>query len=221
MNLKRGTPMNRQTDLAYDYIKTRIIEGSYKPSQKLVESDLSEIIGVSRNTIKKALLTLQSENLVEIESNKGAIVKSFTLEEVIHYLEIREALEGLVAQKAAKNLVDADITKLEEILNNMARCLENNKFDEYSSLNRTFHEIIYNASGNAEAVELIMIIKTQLIRFHFRTILVPGRNQESFKEHEQIIEALRSRNEREAEEMLKKHIANVRRTIEENYNYLI
>lgn len=213
--------MTRQADLAYDYIKKRIIQGVYKPSQKLVESELAETIGVSRNTIKKALLSLQKENLVEIEMNKGAVVKAFTLEEVIHYLEIREVLEGLVAKKAAINLTDADLVNLEDILDNMFRYLEKHEFDNYSNLNREFHEIIYNASGNSEAVEMIMIIRTQLIRFHFRTILVPGRNKESFKDHKRILDALKSRNAQEAKVVVEQHIANVRKTIEENYNYLI
>lgn len=213
--------MSKQADAAYHYIKNKILEGSYRPSQKLIESDLAETIGVSRNTIKKALLVLQQENLVAVEDNKGACVKSFTLQEVVNYLEIREVLEGLVAKKAAKNLTESDLVELEQILGEMAQHLEHNQFDEYSNLNREFHKIIYSASNNPEAVEIISIIRTQLIRFHFRTIMVPGRRQESFKDHKRILDALKARDEREAEEAVENHIANVRRTIEQNYNYLL
>jgi DNA-binding GntR family transcriptional regulator len=213
--------MSKQTDAAYQYIKQKILNGTYKPSQKLIESQLSEEISVSRNTIKKALLKLEQENLVKIENNKGATIKSFTLEEVINYLEIREELEGLVAKSAAKQISEAGLRQLEEILQKMAVQLQNNRFDEYSNLNKEFHNIIYKASTNVQAVELINIIKTQLIRYHFRTILVPGRNENSFKEHRRIFEALQARDENQASEAIRDHIRNVRKTIEQNYHYLI
>ena len=213
--------MSKQTDAAYQYIKQRILEGSYKPAQKLNESELSEAIGVSRNTVKKALLSLQQENLVEIEDNKGASVKSYTLEEVKNYLEIREVLEGLVARKAAGNISDEDLNEMEQILERMYLCIQENRLDEYSKSNQEFHKVIYMTSKNDEAVEMITIIRTQLIRYHFRTILVPGRTQESYKDHKRILEALKARDGKLAEEAVRDHIANVRNTIEKNYNYLI
>lgn len=213
--------MSKQTDAAYQYIKQRILEGSYKPAQKLNESELSEAIGVSRNTVKKALLSLQQENLVQIEDNKGASVKSYTLEEVKNYLEIREVLEGLVARKAAGNISDEELNELEQILARMYLCIQENRLDDYSASNMEFHKVIYSTSKNDEAVEMITIIRTQLIRYHFRTILVPGRTQESYKDHKKILEALKARDGKLAEEAVRNHIANVRNTIEKNYNYLI
>jgi DNA-binding GntR family transcriptional regulator len=208
-------------DIAYEYIRTRILDGTFRPSQKITENQLSEEIGVSRNTVIKALLKLEQENLVTIEKNKGASVKSFTLQEVINYIEIREALEGLAIRSSVHNLKDEDIERLGGILKEMDECVRNGKLDGYSNLNKAFHEIIYSASGNKQAVEMIKMIKTQLNRFHFKTILVPGRNQESYAEHARIYQALSQRNEDEAEAAIRKHVSNLRRTIEQNYDYLI
>ena len=212
--------MSKQTDIAYQYIKRNILDGTLKPSQKLIEIQMAEMIGVSRNTIKKALLKLEQENLVKIEDNKGATIKSFTLEEVLNYLEIREVLEGLVARGAAKNISNLGLEKLKNILIQMEIHLSKNEFDKYSMLNKEFHEIIYQSAKNTQAVELITMIRTQLIRYQFRTILIPGRRQDSFAEHTQIYEALLERNEKKVEESVKKHVAGVRQTIENNYQYL-
>ncbi|MEB3103839.1 GntR family transcriptional regulator [Ferviditalea candida] len=213
--------MSRQTELAYHFVKEKILNDTFKPSQKLIESELSELIGVSRNTVKKALLKLEQENLVKIENNKGATIKSYTLDEVMNYLEIQEVLEGLVAKMSAISIRDEELQKLEQILLQMEAALKNNKLDEYSDLNKEFHHIIYSASKNAQAVEMINMIKTQLLRFHFRTILVSGRNEQSMKEHTRIFEALKSRDAHLAEEAVKSHIANVRETVEKNFSYLI
>ncbi|MBM7651042.1 GntR family transcriptional regulator [Neobacillus cucumis] len=213
--------MSRPTEVAYQFIKQKIMDGIFMPSQKLVESDLSELIGVSRNTIKKALLKLEQENLVTLEENKGATIKSFSLNEIINYLEIREVLEGLIAKTAAINISDSDLIQLEETVERMKEHLNNNRFDEYSKSNLLFHNIIYEASTNEQAVEMVNKIKTQLQRLRIKTILVPGRTQESFKEHQKILNALKSKDGKWAEDAVKFHVSNVRKTIVENYSFLV
>lgn len=210
----------RQSDMTYEYIKKKIVDGIYKPSQRLTESQLAKEINVSRHTIKMALLKLERENLVKIEKNKGATINSFTLEEVINYLEIREVLEGLVARYAAKNISDSELEELEKLLEQMFKHLENNEYDLYSNLNKEFHNIIYNASKKVQAVELINMIKTQFIRFNFRTILIPGRNENSYNEHKQILKALKLHDEEKAQIAIKNHVNNIRLTIEQNYHIL-
>lgn len=212
--------MSKQTDTAYHYIKDKILHGIFKPTQKLTEVQLTELIGVSRNTVKKALLKLEQENLITIEDNKGATIKAFTLEEVINYLEIREVLEGLVARSAIKKISNSDLEKMRIILEDMKLLLAANEFDKYSEKNKEFHAIIYNSAPNRQAVEIITMIRTQLNRYQFRTILVPGRSELSHQEHTQIYAALCHRDEKEAEEAVKRHIHSVRDVIEQNYYYL-
>ncbi|WP_160719453.1 GntR family transcriptional regulator [Bacillus sp. USDA818B3_A] len=213
--------MSRPTEVAYQFIRQKIMEGIFLPSQKLVESELSELIGVSRNTIKKALLKLEQENLVTLEENKGATIKSFTLDEIINYLEIREVLEGLIAKTAAINISDTKITQLEETVESMKEHLDSNRFDEYSKCNLLFHNIIYEASTNKQAVEMVNKIKTQLQRLRIKTILVPGRTQESYKEHQKILNAMKAKDGKWAEDAVKFHVSNVRKTIVDNYSFLV
>lgn len=213
--------MKRPAEIAYEFIKERILEGIYQPSQKLVENELAVEIGVSRNTVKKALLKLEQENLIALENNKGATIKSFSLQEISNYLKIREVLEGLIATDAAKNITNEDILQLELILVEMKDNLQAHQFDAYSQGNLRFHDVIYHASNNQQAVDMVKIIKQQLKRLQFKTILVPGRNESSFEEHSSILQALKARDGERAEAELKKHVANVRHTIENHYNVLM
>ncbi|WP_341299320.1 GntR family transcriptional regulator [Lysinibacillus sp. FSL H8-0500] len=213
--------MKRPTEIAYEFIKERILEGIYQPSQKLIENDLSLEIGVSRNTVKKALLKLEQENLVVLEKNKGATIKSFSLDEINNFLKIREVLEGLIASDAAQNITEEDLQKLDKILMEMKNHLQNHDFDAYSQSNLDFHEVIYNASHNQQAVDMVKIIKQQLKRLQFKTILVPGRNENSLEEHRHILEALQNHDAEQAENYLKRHVENIRHTILNNYNVLL
>jgi len=210
-----------QTEYVYEYIKERILNGTYLPSQRLLEGRLSEEIGASRHTIKKALLKLAQENLIKLEVNKVAVIRAFTLDEVINYLEIRKVLEGLICSLAAKNISDAELNELETILAQMKVFMSEGRHEEYSERNRAFHNIIYSASGNQNAVDIVQSIKTQMIRMQFRTSLVPGRAEHSYEEHCKIFAALKAHYEEMAEEAAKNHIANVLRTIEGNYRLVI
>lgn len=213
--------MSRPAEVAYQFIKQKIMDGIYRPSQKLTESELSEVIGVSRNTVKKALLKLEQENLVTLEENKGATIKSFSLDEIINYLEIREVLEGLIAKTAALHISEDKILQLEETLEKMDQYLTQNKLDDYSKCNHQFHNIIYEASTNQQAVEMVKKIKTQLQRLQIKTVLVPGRLQDSYKEHDKILNALRAKDGKWAEDAVKFHVSRVRQTIVDNYSFLI
>ena len=104
------------TDLISERIKERIISGDYSPSQHLVEIKLAKELGVSRHIIRIALDRLQSEGLVRIEPNRGAVVTSLTLGEVIDIITARELLESAVAGMAAKQIKPTHIRGLEECL---------------------------------------------------------------------------------------------------------
>ncbi|WP_235048620.1 GntR family transcriptional regulator [Geobacillus sp. WSUCF1] len=156
-----------------------------------------------------------------MEENKGATVKSFTVKEVSNYFEIREALEGLIIRSAVERLTEEDLRQMEEICEKMETYLDMGDFEEYSQLNKRFHDMIYRASDNQQAVEMVNLIKGQLLRYHLRTILIPGRKENSAKEHQQIYRALKERNAEEAENAVRRHIANIRKTIEEHFAFLV
>lgn len=205
---------------AYEIIKQRIIDHTYVPSQALVESTLAEELGVSRNTVKKALMRLVNEKLVELKANKSAIVKSLTLEEAVHLLEIRERLEGLIAYRAAQVITEKELDRIRSSLKEMQRLIQENKLIEYSAMNDTIHRVIYDICPNRDAVEMIESIRLQLRRYNKRTILISGRSSGSYSEHEALFKALENHNPEEAEKMMRQHISNVRQTLKENYSVL-
>ncbi|WP_019004506.1 GntR family transcriptional regulator [Cohnella laeviribosi] len=213
--------MPRPVDIAYDYLKERILDGRLAPSQKLTETQLAEEIGVSRNTVIKALLKLEQENLVTIEKNKGATITSFTLPEILNYLDIRRVLEGLAIRSAVEHINDESIDELQTIVQQMESKLSNNRFDEYSKLNKKFHQILYDASANKQAVDMILKIKTQLNRLHLKTILMPGRKDESHEEHKAIFAAVKKRDPDAAEAAIMQHVNRIRDVVAKHYTYLI
>src|SRR5213078_2286572 len=83
-------------------IRDAIVHGEFVPNQRLVEADLSEQFEASRATVRSALVELANEGLVERVQNRGARVRAVSLAEAIEITEVRMALEGLCAAKAAE-----------------------------------------------------------------------------------------------------------------------
>lgn len=212
--------MALQVEKVYETIKLRIMDGTYSPSERLVESELAQELGVSRSTIKKALMHLANEGLVVIEANKGARIKSLSLTEVMDLLEVREMMEGLIAYKTAQVITDKDLNAIRSVLSEMKVDLNEGKQREYTENNVRFHEMIYEACPNDKAVEIAKSLKLQLRRYSGRTILIAGRAKESYSEHSMLLEAFEKHNSHEAEHAMRFHISNMRKTLKENYTLL-
>jgi len=129
-------------------------------------------MGVSRNSVRKALLKLESENLVVIEENKRARVRWFSIEEVTQYLEVRELLEGFVVRQSVPFLGNTEIKEMRSILSEMKKSFKARDFIRTSQLNWRFHEVIYLVCPNRPAVDMVMAIKNQLKRYNIKTMLV-------------------------------------------------
>lgn len=212
--------MRTQTAEVYTSLKRAIADGTYKPSESLTELELAAQFGVSRNTVKKALLMLEKENLVVIEQNKSAKVRAFSVDDVLELLEVRELLEGFVARKSVPVLTDEQIGQMEELLATMKRHIDNNELLSYSQCNQAFHAVIYSVCPSKAAVEMILSIKNQLAKYNTKTILIPGRTGQSMSEHAAILNAIKQRDAELADMLIRRHVANVRNTFKENYTLL-
>lgn len=205
--------MVRANQIAYDYIKSRILDGEFRPAQRLVESQLAEDIGVSRNTVKKVLLQIEQEHLITIEDNKGATVLSLSIEEIQEYYEIRKSLEVMVVRSAVARITDEELERMRQVFDEMCKLRDQQDYDNYSRCNKQFHDIIYSVSGKPIAVDMIRGIKTQLTRFQFRTMLAPGRSDNSVLEHKALLDAFSARDMDAASLAIARHIDNVSSTI--------
>ncbi len=206
--------MQRASEKAYDYIKEKILNGSFHPAQRLVETQLASEIAVSRNSVRKALQQLEKDRLIAIETNKGAKVISLDINHILQYFEIRIALECVIMKAAAANITDAELARLTEAYDIMRELCERQDYVSYSKNNIAFHNIIYAASRKPVIAAMISEIKTQLSRYQIKTMLVPGRAKESLAEHKALLDALRARDTEKAVESITIHLSNVSETLE-------
>ncbi|MCG3109447.1 Transcriptional regulator NanR [Metallosphaera sp. J1] len=210
---------SKKSDSIYEKLKADIQRGKFLPGQRLVEDALAKEYGSSRNTIRLTLTRLENDGIVKRTSN-GVIVSLIDLKEAVEILEVREVLEGFLARKAATRISEESLQRLEATLMEMKTALENKEYVKYSQLNERFHSIIYEASGNTTAQLLLSSLKLKMIRYQFRTVMIPGRADVSWNEHFRIFQALKNHDENEAELWAKAHVKNVRELIQNNKELL-
>ncbi|GAA2854736.1 GntR family transcriptional regulator [Actinoplanes cyaneus] len=199
---------------ARDALREAILAGDYLPGERLVEAQLIERFDVSRFTVRLALQDLAAEGLVEIQRNRGAVVRKISLAETIEITQVRMVLEGLVAARAAERVTDAGAAELDEIGLLMRRAVEAGEHRRYSELNQRLHTLIRTIAGHGTADRLIGTLKAQQARHQIMLALVPGRPQRSLPQHEAIIAAIRARDPKAAEEAMRDHLASVIEVLE-------
>ena len=200
---------------AYLRLREAIVDGRFQPNERLVEADLARTFGAGRTAVRAALVRLDQEGLVERQPNRGARVRLVSDREALEIEEVRVALEQMLARHAAKRISPGDVRKLRQMLEAMTARVEAGDPLGYSELNSRFHEMIWAIADQAVASTLVANLKSQSIRFQYRTILQPGRPDRSLREHAEIVEALAARDPERSEDAMREHLSRVVETLKQ------
>jgi DNA-binding GntR family transcriptional regulator len=201
-----GEPGRRH---AVERLRQGILAGDMAPGQRLVEEELAGLFGVTRASLRAALIDLTAEGLVERIPNRGARVRVITLDEAVAITECRMALEGLCAAKAAERITDVQAARLRELGGELEHAVADAEPLKYSELNRELHRLVIDFSGQTVAAGLLERLNGQLVRHRFLLSLRPGRPQESLPQHLAIIAAITSRQPAVAEAATRRHLRSV------------
>lgn len=130
---------------AYGFIREKIIDGTYSGGAKLNPTRIADDLDLSRMPVREALRQLDAEGLVTMRPNRGAIVTTLTVEEIEELFEMRAALEGLAARRAAKMIQPEQRAELRRIVQDMGRAAGTPH--AWLKLHDDFHELLCAISG--------------------------------------------------------------------------
>lgn len=196
-------------------LRDAILRGSYAPRQRLIEADLAQEYDASRFTLRNALIQLAAEGLVELQPNRGARVREISVEEAVEITEIRQAVESLVAARAAEKVTDEQVTFLRQLGDDMRAAVDQNELVRYSELNTTLHSTLRDIAQHDTASRMLEQLNGQMVRHQFQLFLVPGRPSMSLPEHLAIIESVCTRDAEAARTAMGIHVASVVTTLSE------
>jgi len=196
----RPTPLRQAV---YDALAEMIASGSLKPGQHLVESELAEQLGVSRQPIREALQRLQGDGWVELRPAYGAYVHTPTTEEVGQLLGVRSVLESYSAQQAAERRTEEDIRRLWKLHDDGVAATTADDERALVDANAAFHSFIVEISGNKVLAEQISQVQRR-VRWYYTPIARP-RGPEAWNEHASLIRAIADGDAAGAERLMRRH----------------
>lgn len=198
----------RKKDYVYVHLKERIASGMLIPGQAIDIQALMDELNVSRTPVQEALTRLEQEGFVKIVPQVGVFMRTPSSQELYETLLSRAVLEGLLTEWAAKKISERDIKTLGELLDQMKPGVVSQQ--QYAFLNRSFHEVIHQASGLRYIQELVDL-QWDLFKYAAAKDLLfsPENIEQSYEEHQQIYTVLKNRQAVEARKAVEQHILRV------------
>jgi DNA-binding GntR family transcriptional regulator len=192
-----------------DRLLEGILDGSYPPDSRIVETSLARELGTSQAPVREALRGLESLGVVEITPFRGTRVRQLEPDQLLEAYVVRSAIETLGAKLAVPRLSGSDIEELVGLAEKMeeaAKAGDGRKVAEYDV---NFHGRIIELSGNRTLLRVWRSLEP--FSRTYMTLVMPGSDPEwTAKLHAPIAEALRRKDSRAVVRAIESHFAEVR-----------
>ncbi|RAP77900.1 GntR family transcriptional regulator [Paenibacillus montanisoli] len=191
---------------AYILLKNSITNGEFQPGERITELRLAEMFGISRGPVREVIRMLIQDGL--LTQNEGPIqVYNPTKEDIIEVFLCRECLEALATRQAAHRMTPDMRDQLLLNVDNTRKAIDEQNASELCRLDQQFHELVIEASGNRQLIELSSVIQAKVaymrnqILSHFYQHFI-----DTVDEHLRIVQALTDGDAHKAEEEMRHHI---------------
>ena len=190
----------------YEHLRDEILADHLLPGTELSEVALSKELAISRGPIREAMGRLAAEGLITMRPRRRAEVRSLTPQELIDAYQVREALEVMAVRLLIRRVTEADLARLEELIDQMAAHSAEGAVREFFTANVSFHELLCELSGNPKLQEVHHRLEGEIGRFQNRTLALRGSMDDSLTEHRAILAAVRLRDADRAAALTAEHI---------------
>lgn len=210
------------TSQVFKQLKDEIITGKWKPGIRIPsESKLSEILNVSRITIREALQALVALELLEKKRGQGTFVKKsfikayissllplirFDHSQTVYMHEYRKIVEVGAIELVVERATHEDIKNLKDILEEMRKYKDHN-LEKFALEDLNFHLALSQITKNPVMIRSIFVIK-DFFKIQLIKIVKSMGSEPGLYYHEKIIQAIEKNNKKEARELMKKHLEN-------------
>ncbi len=193
-----------------EQLRRAIFSGAIEPGAQLRQDELAERYGTSRIPVREALRQLEAEGLVTIQPNRGAIVSSLSLEEVLEMLEIRIALECRALRLAIPNMAEEDLDRAAELLRSYDNEPQPQKWGE---MNWSFHRALYAPCDRPKLIAMIEANYGHVSRFTRLQVSLAAGKERPQSEHHALLDTCRNGDVNKAVAMLEEHIVHTQKSL--------
>jgi DNA-binding GntR family transcriptional regulator len=200
------TMKERTADRIREEIEQAVLTGEFGDGMRLDEITLCNRFGVSRTPVREALNQLAASGLLEMIPRRGAFVRLPGFVEVVEMFEVMAELEAMCGRLAAKRISEEQLKRFQIACDKCEAAEVANNANGYYRENETFHQILYEASGNGFLRGQALQLQKRLQPFRRMQLQVRGRIRQSLDEHRLIREAIEAGDGEAAASQLRDHV---------------
>jgi len=195
---------------AYEYVKRQIFELKIKPGEYVADSQVAEELGISRTPVREALYKLENEGLLVSVARKGWRVYSLSLEDIHHIFDVKAAVEGMLAFKAAACEDETLREQLREAIRKMHTATEADDPQAWLKADIALHETLFRMVRNERAERIVANLNDQWHRLRIGFAAMQGRIARSTEEHVLFVDAILEGDGERAQRAMQEHLNHVR-----------
>ena len=198
---------------AYRNIRDLLVSGELKFERIYSANQLAEMLRVSRTPVREALLQLASEGWLSPLQSRGFKLRKFNEKEINDFFEVRLMIEIYVIERLVGSIEQNDLVALEDSLKQMVRCTHRGDTLGFLNADKAFHMNLVYKYKNQLLESIMNNIRNLISILGEKALSRFGRAEEVVREHQEILEALRKRDPKEAANAIRRHLDNTEKTI--------
>ena len=213
----RTLPVQRTlVDQVYESILSEISAGKFGLDTRLIQEELAESLGVSRQPVQQALLLLRSHGILRDAPGRGLMVAPLDADYVRNLYEVRAMLDGLASSNSAERGSDTAKKEGPAFIDRGRGAVKSRSIARMIATDMDFHFFLYGLSGNPLVAQMSAAHWSYLRRFMGEVLLHGETPDDIWVQHEAILNAVIAADPREAERLARHHISHASETLTAN-----
>lgn len=171
---RSAAPLRQQV---VDALRLSIVQGQLAPGARLVEREVIARLGVSRTVLRESLRQLESEGLIDVVPNKGAVVRTLTIAEARDIYAIRGVLEGLAARLFTEQADAEGLERLRDAFAATRAAYESGDPEAIAAQKTIFYDVLFRGAMSESLHAMINALQARVWRWRLLGLAHPQRSR--------------------------------------------
>ena len=193
-------------DQVHAAILSDIAAGKLKPGERIIQEQIAEVLGVSRQPVQQALLLLRNQGVLREAPGRGLVVASLDPDEVEHMYAMRAVIEGLAARRAAETNAERAARQGPALIDAGRKAVASGSVPKLVAADMRFHELVYALSGNPLVARTLAGHWSATQRVMGEVLLRDEAPRDIWDQHEAMLAAIVRGDGDQAEALARRHI---------------
>ena len=204
--MKALTTQPNLVEQVRDAILEEIASGAFAPGDRIIQEQIAQALGVSRQPVQQALALLRNQGVLQDAPGRGLLVAPLDPGHVQHMYDIRAVIEGLAARRAAELGAERAAKAGPALIEAGRKAVAAGSVAKMIAADMKFHEFIYSLSGNPLVAPALETHLAYTQRVMGEVLISDEKPRDIWDQHELILKAVMKGDGDRAEALMRSHL---------------